>query len=246
MIENKTKGIMRRAMATPMPTTTNYRLHIDGGANMSITNDANLLINYRNIKKFPIAGVSGETPALYATGMGYLPWRSQDDQTLLVKCYYSSQAAETIISPTDIAINKYTDYCAWSQYSNIDEGCGYIAFHCRNSDKITKFDLTSHNGLWYYNANGHSDFNTCRLMDADTGQPIPTCHRMTRATEHLLMHFRAACPGETTERELPKHVKDFPVIKRNPLFKCPFCGDAKCTYHHMERSKKSQLSARSA
>jgi hypothetical protein len=236
--DNKTKGIMRRAMATLIPPTTHYQLHINGGANMSFTNDASLLMNYRNIKRFPITGVSGAAPALYVTGVGYLPWRSHDDKTLLVKCYFSDHAAEMIISPTDIAINKYADYNAWSQHANIDEGCGYIAFHCRDSNRITKFDLTSQNSLWYYHAKGNSDFNTCRMLDADTGQPIPTCHRMTRATEHLLMHFRAACPGETTECELPKHVKDFPIIKRNSFFKCPFCGDAKCTYRHMERHKQ--------
>ena len=113
MKDKTTTSIMRRAMMTPMPTTVNYCLHIDRGANMSITDDASLLLNFHNIKKFPISGVSDNGPALYATGLGYLPWKSTShNETILVRCFYSPDAAETIISPTDIVINRYTDYCA--------------------------------------------------------------------------------------------------------------------------------------
>jgi len=230
-----TTRIMRQAMSSTRPYADSYRLHIDGGANMSITNEESLLINFKNIKKHPIAGVSQDAPALFATGVGYLPWKTPHNETILVRCLYSPQAAETIISPTDVAINQYTNYCAWSQHANIDTGQGYIAFHKRNSDAIIKFDLTSHNGLWYYHTNRHDDFSTCRFMDADSGIDIPTCRHLTRAAEQFLFHYRAACPGETCEKDHNKHVNDCPILRRNQFWKCPFCADGKCTYRHMER-----------
>ena len=230
MKDNTSSRIMRRAMSTPLPSNVSYRLHIDGGANMSITNDTNLLINYRNIRKQPIAGISDDSPALYATGAGYLPWKAQNGEIILVKCFYSSQAADTIISPTDVVINKYTDFRAWTQHANIDDGTGSISFHKRNSDDPVEFPLISHNGLWFYHGVGHRDFDSYHLVDNDTGQTIPTCRAMSKSAEHLLYHYRSACPGETTEKILHKHVDDCPPLKRNQFFRCGFCMDEKCKY----------------
>mmetsp|Transcript_4433 Transcript_4433/g.6563 ORF Transcript_4433/g.6563 Transcript_4433/m.6563 type:complete len:168 (+) Transcript_4433:429-932(+) len=72
--DRTTKKLMRKAMSQQyVPHTSSFRLHIDGGANISITNNEHLLINYKNIKRQPIAGVSDAASALHATGIGYLP-----------------------------------------------------------------------------------------------------------------------------------------------------------------------------
>jgi len=143
-----TNRIMRRAMCHAQPAIASYRLHLDGGANMSLTNDETKLINFRHIKKHAIAGVADGAPALHATGIGYLPWRSDHGRTILIKCYYSHQAAETVISPNDVVLNHITDFSGWTQYSNVDEGKGYIAFHHRGSNQQTTFRLECQNGLW--------------------------------------------------------------------------------------------------
>jgi hypothetical protein len=96
------------------------KVHVDGGANRSITNDRDQLLNYKNIKKYPMSGVAAGEPALVCTGMGYLPWQADDAKVVLVKCYYSPTAIETIVSPTDIVVNNYSNFTAWRQYSNID------------------------------------------------------------------------------------------------------------------------------
>jgi hypothetical protein len=73
-----------------------------------------------------MSGVAAGEAALICTGIGYLPWQSDSGVVVLVKCYFSQEAADTIISPTDIVVNNITDYNAWSQYSNVDTGDGYI------------------------------------------------------------------------------------------------------------------------
>mmetsp|Transcript_23363 Transcript_23363/g.33516 ORF Transcript_23363/g.33516 Transcript_23363/m.33516 type:complete len:1554 (+) Transcript_23363:3270-7931(+) len=215
--------IMRKAALAELPAIVEYRLHLDGGANMSVTPEADILINYRSIKRRAIAGVAEGAPALYATGIGYLPWRAHSGETLLVKCYYSAQAADTIISPTDVVINRVADFNAWSQYANVDDGSGYIAFHRRDSTQVTRFPLTSHNGLWFYETSGFNDYHTIRSMDGNN----EIIRRMSKAAEHELWHARLAHPGETTSKDIHKHVKGCPVLRGNAFYKCGCCMQEK-------------------
>jgi hypothetical protein len=73
-ITKATARVTQKAWSTVQATYVNLRVHVDGGANRSLTNDKNQLINFKNIKKYPMAGVSCDGPALICTGVGYLPW----------------------------------------------------------------------------------------------------------------------------------------------------------------------------
>ena len=214
---------MRKAACHIQPAIASYRLHLDSGANMSLTNDETKLINFRYIKRHAIAGVADGSPALYATGVGYLPWRSEDNKTLLVKCFYSHQAAETVISPNDVVLNHISDYSGWTQHGNVDDGQGYIAFHHRNSNNTTKFHLTEHNGLWYNHVLGFTDTPTCRLLEDPAFESTATMRRMTPLATFALLHDRTGHPNDDTTKELWKHLEDCPKVKRNPFWKCPSC-----------------------
>ena len=50
------------------------QVHIDGGANRSVTNLCDRLISYKNIKKYPMSGIAAGDAAIVCTGIGYLPW----------------------------------------------------------------------------------------------------------------------------------------------------------------------------
>jgi hypothetical protein len=77
----------------------------DGGANRSLTNHKELLCNYSDIPHYPIYGISSDDAALTCSGKGFIPWRAQTGDVLYVPCYYSEQAAVTIISPTDVVLS---------------------------------------------------------------------------------------------------------------------------------------------
>lgn len=64
---------MRKAAQHAQPAIASYRLHLDGGANMSLTNDETKLINYCFIKPHAIAGISDDGLVLSASGISYLP-----------------------------------------------------------------------------------------------------------------------------------------------------------------------------
>ena len=115
---------------------------------MLLTNDETKLINYWFIKPHAIARISDDRPVLSAMGIGYLPWRANNSTVLLVKCFHSPQAAETIISPQDIVVNHIADFMGWTQHSDVDTGKGLLTFHHRNSTRVTSFELEVCIGLW--------------------------------------------------------------------------------------------------
>jgi hypothetical protein len=129
--------------------TTPIRIHVDGGANRSITNNITILNQFKQIKKYAMNGINSDSPALYCTGQGLLPWKAPNSKTLFINCYYSTYAMDTIISPTDIVITELTDFNDWTQHSNIDTGRGYIKFHRREKAEPLTYPLYATNGLWY-------------------------------------------------------------------------------------------------
>ena len=201
------------------PIPPHFVVQLDGGANRSITNNPNLLQNFRHIRRYAMTGISDGEPALYCTGKGYLMWRAATGETLAVSCYYSSQASETIISPTDVVLNHIGTYKAWSQHADIDDGTGHITFHHRNGHDHAVYNLFMRNGLWFYST-------------GPTQTPIvtpgpPTIRRLTAVLNYFLLHFRLAHAGKHKLAEIHLHFRDMPKLtSRNvPLLNCTSCTE---------------------
>jgi hypothetical protein len=84
-----------------------YRVHIhnaqnDGGANRSVTSSKDLLLHYENIDDYGINGVKEGEAAIVCTGRGFLPWRANSGEIILIRCLYCADASGTIISPSDV------------------------------------------------------------------------------------------------------------------------------------------------
>jgi len=173
-----TARLLQQSRGALNPPSTTIQVHVNGGANCSITNTKDYLLSFCNIKKYPMSGVATGEAALVCTGVGYLPWQSDLGVVVLVKCYFSHDAANTIISPTDIVVNNITDYKAWSQYSNVDTGDGYITLHRRDDFAPLIFHLKSMNGLWYHsNAHDVTDYPSWSIRHLNG----PVIHRLTKA-----------------------------------------------------------------
>jgi len=216
-----TARLMKTEWSLANTVPTNIRIHIDGGANRSITNDRNLLVRYRNIKKYPMSGVAAGAPALVCTGLGFIPWKAANGETVFVKCYYSEDAAETIVSPNDIVINHIQDFISWGQYSNVDTQTGKLEFHRRDNTEPLTFQLTSNNGLWYYtNAADDSDYPVwiTRCLNGN-----PTIHRLSKAAEYQLYHLRYGCAGERDLSGVHHHADHQPKLYKHAFFKCDTC-----------------------
>jgi len=232
-VTKATSRTMQKAWSMAQLNTDSIRIHVDGGANRSITNNKEHLINYKNIKKYPMSGVSAEGPALVCTGLGYFPWQADTGEIVLVKCYYSEDAADTILSPTDIVINNITNFEGWGQHSNVDSGEGYIEFYRREQQGTLRYTLYTSNGLWFYkNAGATEDYDAWTTQA--TGKP--TICRLTQAAAYALWHERYAHAGERVMSTLHLDLDDQPPLKKPPFFKCLTClmttGDQRATSEH--------------
>ena len=60
---------------------------------------------------------------MYGT-RGYIPWYSEDDNMILIPCYYCREVKETIISPTDIVQYHIDKYSGWIMRADVDRKMG--------------------------------------------------------------------------------------------------------------------------
>jgi hypothetical protein len=204
-----------------------YRLHIDGGgANCSIADQQEALLHYRQIKPYSINGISNEGAALVCTRQGYLPWKAPDGLIILIKCYYSPSAADTIISPTDIVLNHLSRFKAWTQYSDLTTGSGYIEFESADDGANPGYPLTWINGLWYHHTEPVSNYNPDKSY---MYQPIINC--LNAAGQYELFHAQLGHPGTSVMTSIQIYVDGVPKLKVPPLFKCDACLCMKATKH---------------
>lgn len=68
--------LIKSAQTTPIPLPSPLKLHIDGGANRSITNDLTLLLWQKNIKPYYMSSAS-QSDSICCTAVGYLLWHSR-------------------------------------------------------------------------------------------------------------------------------------------------------------------------
>ena len=85
---------------------------MDLGANLSATCYQHLLRNYATISPKTIGGANKDSGSITVLGFGYLEWYTSSGQLLLVKCYYSPDLGETIVSPTNVVLNQFLNIMA--------------------------------------------------------------------------------------------------------------------------------------
>jgi hypothetical protein len=149
--------LLQHAMITTIPLKQTLRLHIDGGANRLVTNDKEQLIKYKNIKVYHMSSAGGHND-ITCTGVGYITWCSPDGHTVLIKFYYSPDAPETIVSPSDIILSHYSTYHSWMQHANMSSNTGYISFLNNDTGDVTEFHLINNNNMWNFVNDDMNDY----------------------------------------------------------------------------------------
>jgi hypothetical protein len=124
---------------------------IDGGANICLTGNLNLLVDVVDIKPLPISvAVGGEDTAVdnSCTQQGYLPLTLSDGSTHWQLCFYCKNAIETIISPQAILANSDV-FASWMQTGFKDGRPGQISFDSHDGLATMRLDLDCWDGLYY-------------------------------------------------------------------------------------------------
>jgi hypothetical protein len=95
-------------------------------------------------------GVNQDEVALTCTGKGYLPWQVETGKTLFIPCFYSPNAVDTIISPTDVILSHPNLFTAFVHYGGCKTGNGYVTFYRAQGTTHAIYFLVIKIGLWFW------------------------------------------------------------------------------------------------
>jgi hypothetical protein len=195
------------------------RMQNDGGANRSITNQKHLLLSYEDIVPYPITGVKDGEPALFCTGKGYMPWKDDNGEILLVHCYYSESVADTIISPNDVVHQNIQRFHEWQFSANHDMGCGRFRLLARDGVSNCQFTAYNENNLWFHYNNGITQSE----KDSLTHHKRAIVWQLSEGASYELWHHRLGHPGEKVMGLIHQHVKGVPKLRKNHFYSCAAC-----------------------
>ena len=199
---------------------------IDGGSNICVTGDADLLVNPVDIPPISISVVLEGGPSSFddtLTKRGLLPLTMLDGTTYFQPCYFCANMVETIISPAAILASSNQLYF-WTQIGCKDpDAPGSLTFTSRDGRQSLSFDLEYRGGLYYC---------TSDVFTLDDDLSRPSCHRIltpcpptarrtpskysptskARQVESELWLLRFGSPGEAQLDLLPLHVVGTPPV----------------------------------
>ena len=184
----------------------------DSGASHSLTNNKNILHDFKPIPPLPINGVNKDDTALYATGIGYLPVQFDEGEMLLVECLYSGAAEGTLISPTAICEQYNSIYEGWTLHGNVEKHTGYLQLI--NHDGLNHATLTMYeeDRLWYH------------YLPMEKSELQPRIRRMSSRSEYELWHHRMGHPNPSTLQKMHKYARGIPKLKLPEFYNCQSCS----------------------
>lgn len=92
-------------------STKEIRMHMDSGANQSITNDNRLLYDVRKIEPYYMYGTKNGEADIICTKVGYLHLACRGGGTVKVKVLYSPNISETLFYHGESNFFKWEQMC---------------------------------------------------------------------------------------------------------------------------------------
>ena len=195
----------------------------DSGANRSVTPHKNLLVQYKDIAPYPISGVSKGDPAIHCTGLGYIPWKADTGEILLIKCYYCAAASGTIISPSDVNMQYKDIYDGWTMTTKLDSKWGQLKFNARDGINHLVFSSFTDNNLWFHQINQVTSEEYAKLG----AQTKAIVNSLSNTAQYELWHHRLGHPSETIMSKVHDNCDGVPKLKKHPFYNCATCNHSK-------------------
>ena len=195
-----------------------FRLNVDGGANRSVTNNLDVMHTSWDIAPYRIGGIGS---GITCTKKGIFHLVCDDGSILPVSIFYSAEATDTVLSPTDIVFCNADTYDSWWQLSNCTKGKGELRFYKTNTITRATVSITMINKLWYV----EQDI-TSTVYRAKIGSSSDAFVRsVTGSTLHHLWHHRLCHSGTFVTNNIDKVADGVPSLKkRNPFFSRGDCA----------------------
>ena len=140
--------------------------------------------------------------------------------------YFSKEATETVISPTDTVFSNADAYDSWWQIANCATGEGELRLY--RSNGITRFSvpLVMRNQLWYV----EQDISSMLYRAKMTTESEAFVHAVTGSTLHNLWYHRLCHRGKFCTENIDKVTDCVPSLRtRNLFFSCHDCNAGKVT-----------------
>jgi hypothetical protein len=216
-----------------------YRVNIlsaqhDGGANRSVTSSKDLLLHYEQIADYAINGVKDGEPAITCIGKGYIPWRSNSGEIILVRCFYCPEVSGTILSPSDINAQYSDRYTGWVMDTDFDSKTGNFRLIARDGIHHLTFSAYSENQLWFHYLDQVTNAEYEKI-GTDTRAIV---RNLTGSASYELWHHRLGHPGDTVMTNVHKHVIGVPKLRRPKFYSCASCMSAKMRKAHIGKQRK--------
>ena len=216
----------KKILSTPENHIKNgkiIRIQADGGANRSVTNHYNIMNSIWEIKPHYIGGICS---GIQCTHKGIYKLLSDDDTILNVEMFYSKEATETVISPTDIVMTNNM-FNSWSQTANCSTKTGNLKFYSTKQKLQCNISLVMINKLWYIRPQIRN-FHEVALIHTLTADTINT---VNGTALYRLWHHRLGHPGKFVMDNIKAVTDGVPKLKhlRNPFFKCEHSMHGKIT-----------------
>ena len=221
-----------------------YRVRIltaqhDGGANRSVTSQKNLLLHYTDINDYAINGVKDGEAAITCTGMGYLPWRANSGEIILVRCLFCPEASGTILSPSDINAQYSDRYSGWTMVTNYDSKLGTFQLEARDGVNHLQFSSYSENNLWFHYLDQVTNDEYSKIGTRTSA----IVKKLSTGAAYELWHNRLGHPGKNIMKTIHKHVIGVPHLKANKFYSCAACMSSKLRKTHIGPTKMTRKEA---
>ena len=212
-----------------------------------MTNDITTLHGVTIIPDHYIGGIGS---GIKCTNKGWYDIIAMDNTTISVPMFYSPNANDTVISPTNI-VNTYQDqYDSVLQNFDVSGNKGSLVFY--KKDENVNFDINPHRNQMHFNLKNGTKHTTISLIKKNNlyyvDDPIinavystsirsipndDAIYAVKNVAVYDLWHFRLGHPGQQTMENLHKHADGVPSLRlKNPFFKCKYC------YQNMTKQMK--------
>jgi hypothetical protein len=205
---------------------------IDGGSNICMTSNANLLVDSVDIPPVTISVALRGGPSSFndtITKQGFLPLTVLDGTKYFQPCYYCANMVETIISPAAVLASSDQLYF-WTQIGCKDPPApGSLMFTSRDGRLSLTFDLEYRGSLYYctldvFTLDANPIRNFCnRTLTTRAPGICRTLSKFSptskaRPVESELWMLQFGSPGKHQLDVLPLHVVGTPpVFKYHPF-----------------------------
>jgi hypothetical protein len=215
-----------------------YRVQIqsaqhDGGANRSVTSSKDLLLHYEPIEDYAINGVKDGEPAITCIGKGYIPWRANNGEMILVRCLYCPNASGTILSPSNINSQYCDRYEGWTMKTDYDSKIGNFRLIARDGVNHLNFSSYSENNLWFH----YLDQIKKDEYEKIGQQTKAIVRTLSNGANYELWHNRLGHPDETIMSKIHENVIGVPPLKRHKFYSCAACMSSKFRKVHIGSTK---------